>query len=274
MKERPIPFSGPMVRAIFDGRKTQTRRVVNFPLNVLHFGGNPVKLFGDWPLSEVGEFKDGYLEWECQSDVDDTVTDRTRCPYGVPGDRLWVREAWKVGAWRGDGRMALDYLASPEIDQTPWLNPPQDQFMKLKSQSYEDCDRALSAGSADIWEGEESLYEWQAGHSPCRRRPSRFMPRWASRIDLEITAVRVERVQEISEEDAFHEGGELPTCPACGYTYWDCRLHGDHRLCGRPEPLSAIPNFATLWDSINAKRGFPWALNPWVWVIEFRRLRP
>jgi hypothetical protein len=100
-------------------------------------------------------------------------------------------------------------------------------------------------------------------------KPSIHMPRWASRLTLRVTNVRVERVQEISEYDAIYEGVDVPTCPGCGYTYWDCLLLGDHSLCPKPSPEKAVPYFRSLWDSINAKRGYGWEANPWVWVISF-----
>jgi hypothetical protein len=97
------------------------------------------------------------------------------------------------------------------------------------------------------------------------------MPRWASRITLEVTGVRVERLQDISEEDALAEGIEPPRCPLCNYTLFDCQIHMDHHLCCKTEPASAIPVFAGTWDEINGKRA-PWESNPWVWVVEFRRV--
>lgn len=104
-------------------------------------------------------------------------------------------------------------------------------------------------------------------------RPSIFMHRWASRITLEVTDVRVQRLQDITEEDAIAEGVDAPRCEKCGYTLWDCKYHMDHRLCGEAEPKSAVPVFHSLWDRINAKRGFGWAANPWVFAYTFRRAK-
>ena len=182
MKERPILFSGEMVRAILEGRKTQTRRIV----------------------------KDG------------TPDDWNACPYGVIGDRLWVRETWRL--WDvlenyvgGQNTATVQYKAGP-----------------LGS------DRVLTV--SDEQRGNLSNLEND------RWRPSIFMPRWASRITLEITGVRVERLQEITEKDALAEG--------VGYAITrDCK----------------VPQFARLWDQINGKHA-PWESNPWVWVVEFKRV--
>ena len=130
------------------------------------------------------------------------------CPYGVPGDRLWVRETFYSNGMCKN-TMSCHYRATYNGLFTPDTVP----------------------------------WKWT---------PSIFMPRWASRITLEITGVRVERVQDISEEDARAEG--IPD-----------EYRAGHRIYYRPR-------FKTLWDSINAKRGFGWDSNPWVWVVEFKRV--
>jgi len=181
-RDHPILFSGPMVRAILEGRKTQTRRVVNpDPGSNI----NPVFL------------EDGQWQWE-------TVESRRRCPYGQPGERLWVRETfWNS---RGDDSMPTLYKA----DQDDLL--PADQ---------------------DYHQG-----PW---------KPSIHMPRWASRLTLNITEIRVERINDISVVDSRAEG--IPAAPA-----------------GSSENIDL---FAELWDSINANRGFGWESNPWVWAVTF-----
>ena len=202
MKEHPIIFSAEMVRAILDGRKTQTRRIVKpqpvaLPEIELEAGdviledGTPHKIVA--PAKNSGNAAAGRL-----------YRKRLRCPYGQPGDRLWVRESW----WEcTDNNDSPKYVA----DGPP---PTTDR------RQY-------------------------------RKRPSIHMPRWASRITLKVKAVRVERVQEIRREDALAEG----VSGGCGPNY-------DFALFG----------FKRLWDSINAKRGFGWDVNPWVWVIEFEPL--
>lgn len=204
VKERPILFSGSMVRAILEGRKTQTRRIVN--LN---------RAYHDCGRHEIMEWRNqngfwfGLYEWN-------TVA-RLQCPYGSVGERLWVRETWAPkSSW--DVEAGCLYKAS-EPDQ------------------YKDL--------------------------PFKWKPSIHMPRWASRINLEITGVRVERLNDISEADATAEGihnfgGDL------GLFGYDPK--------GTPCPMvggSATEAFALLWESINGPGS--WALNPWVWVVEFKR---
>lgn len=211
MKERPIIFSAPMVRAILDGRKTQTRRVV--------------KLTDSGRVKESGSPRNWHL---------DDPHAVMACPYGVPGDRLWVRETWQaffadeVPASRPRGpRHTMGIPAQPERESFVFyradgdLSHPED-------------------GSEAIW------------LSPLH------MPRWASRLTLEIVSVRVERVQEISEEDARAEGVRV-------WEEWQSR--DLPAVLNMHDPRDA---YAQLWDSINAKRA-PWESNPWVWVIEFRR---
>jgi hypothetical protein len=193
MKERPILFSGEMVRAILAGKKTQTRRVVK--LDVSNFF-DPPNCQDDkdagWPITTTRE--------------GDTVKAATLCPHGQPGDRLWVRETW---GHNGCGNCPIHYRA----DEPEWKN--------------------------------ESLNPNAKWH------PSIFMPRCASRILLEITAVRCERLQEITREDASAEG----------VVSFD--------------ELSTVDRYAILWESINGKTpGKRWEDNPWVWVIEFRRIEP
>lgn len=200
MKERPILFSAPMVRAILDGRKTQTRRAYK---NRKHpdFGC-------DIAASE--------LVREAQH-----VIDRA-CPYGQPGDRLWVRETW-----------------SSDDGKTAWY--------RADGETY-------NAG-----------LPW---------RPSIFMPRWASRITLEITGVRVERLNEISTEDAIAEGTPVTWGDWRGQApEWALRSIGPEY--GSPgshlwDNRTTVKNYGLLWESINGAGS--WAANPWVWCIEFKRL--
>ena len=148
----------------------------------------------------------------------------SRCPYGQVGDRLWVREAWHCD---GDPKF-VEY--NPEIG----LSATPDCFYR----ATEMC-RNPNAG-----------WRW---------RPSIHMPRWASRITLEITGVRVERLQDISEEDAKAEGVELI----------GARLVNDD---GSTTAYTHKMHFEALWDSINEDRGYSWESNPWVWVVNFKRI--
>jgi len=194
MKERPILFSGAMIRAILAGQKTQTRRAAK-----------PVK------HPDLGNpYDPGALVSELQH-----VIGRA-CPYGKPGDRLWVRETWSTHA-------CFDHL------------PPGE------------CPK--------------SIHYWADGEIKTgKRRPSIHMPRWASRILLEIVSVRVERLQSISEADAEAEG-----CAAepCDHKRQSCE---DAGCCGP----TAVGAYRCLWDSINGEGS--WAANPWVWVVEFKRI--
>jgi len=201
MKKRPIMFSAPMVRAILDGRKTQTRRILK-----------PT-------ASQVKVLNPDYsMRWQ-------------------PGDTLWVRETWKPGAWREDGRVAVDYRASLELTNTPWCHPPNfDDIWPVWT------DELMRNGSVCDHDG---IHHWQAGNSPMRWRPSIHMPQWASRITLAVEAVRVERLQDIGEADACAEG-------------WPKDENGP------------IVWHSALWDTINGAGS--WDANPWVSVTTFRRV--
>ncbi len=204
MKERPILFSGEMVRAILDGRKTMTRRIVTPQFSQKWGCGCPNK--------STFTLMNGDQEWKDAFAVHvDRLTPTGHwqwvfCPYGKPGDRLWVRETWAQVGMPGTLSGYIRYKADEQ--------------------------NAVGAYGAQKW------------------KPSIFMPRWASRITLEITGVRVERLQDISEENAEAEG-----------------CTGDHRA---DRDLDAAQEFRSLWDSINGKRA-SWTSNPWVWVIEFKR---
>lgn len=191
MKEIPILFSGEMVRAILDGRKTQTRRVIKLSNRSRH----------DEP-----PIYDSAIGWRFKGGPN------LQCPYGHPGDRLWVRETWGVLHQGSFGRIKDAYVY-----------------------------RATDDGAV---ERRYRDFKW---------RPSIHMPRGISRITLEITGVRVQRVQEISVEDCIAEGL---------VTY--AREHD--AKCDLQD------QFIALWDSINSARGFGWEENPWVWVIEFKRI--
>jgi hypothetical protein len=249
MKEHPILMNSAMVRATLAGSKTQTRRVVK-PQPSEHW--TPYSYGEVHKMREDGEFVMrkgapvvlgfGPSNW----DGDEAYA----CPYGQPGDRLWVREAFDPieGQSPTHPVIGVDYRASH-----PTRYPTEEDRHK--------------AGSDAI-----NIYQWRIkdSHGMRKWKPSIHMPRWASRIDLEITSVRVERLQDISETDAAAEGIEGATI--CGVRYWrDYSLSDDEAQCS-PMLTSQIASFRSLWESINGPGS--WDSNPWVWVIEFRRVQP
>lgn len=195
MKERPILFSGPLVRAILEGRKTQTRRII----------------------------KPSWSRCLDPGDPDDQKSIIAHGRYGIPGDRLWVRETW--AQFERDSQVGIAYRASCPVDEFDYVGPAG-TFERIR------------------------INRW---------RPSIYMPRWASRITLEVTGVRVERVRGITGADAHAEGVDIYE--------GGCVVQ-----CFNTQDQMAVEKFAALWDSINGKReGASWAANPWVWVVEFRR---
>jgi hypothetical protein len=214
-----------MSRAILAGTKTQTRRFVTG----VEFRGGGGKDGPDWNDPSAWGWADEYGdEWALVKDsgVDHVI----RCPYGVPGDRLWVRETWRPRIAHGHGMDACD------CDDV-WVN-------------------YAAGGEGRFISGGDVSAEWTMPKAALRGKnvPGIHMPRWASRITLEVTEVRVQRLQEISEEDAKAEG-VFPTAGS--------------RLPTRPHQRA----FRILWDSINGKRA-PWESNPWVWAVSFRTLAP
>jgi hypothetical protein len=213
-----------MVRAILEGRKTQTRRVIKPqpPEEALDAGC----LRGSGP-------DDGLWTRLDSKDLLEAgiVGDNFRCPYGVEGDRLWVREAF--------------------------------QPLFAEGIKFRDANWQTGEGYAIRYVATDGRTEWmdQDDNITDRCKPGIHMPRWASRLALEIAKVRVERVQEISEEDAIAEGISDTTLSA-SYSGTAHKTHGRCKL-----------EYASLWDHLNAKRGFAWDTNPWVWVLEFRSER-
>ncbi|HGP0335459.1 TPA: hypothetical protein ACLE2I_004670 [Klebsiella quasipneumoniae] len=219
MKERGMIFNGEMVRAILDGRKTQTRR--------------PIK-WKQTRFTEIGEREDG-SKWPWSEDADHACDFWHPCPFGAVGDRIWVRETFQGPLVHEE--LFEEYSAYPEKFETP-----------------EYCEYAADGGvRPEYCDLDDNLrHGW---------RPSIHMPRWASRILLEITGVRVERLNTISEEDARAEGIIDGGCLNCG--------EPEPCGCANPEP-DATDAFAYLWQSIYGADS--WQANPWVWVIEFKRV--
>lgn len=196
MTERPILFSGPMVRAILEGRKTQTRRILK-PQPIEHDG-----------IIECGPAIAGSMHALHQWLI------ANKCPYGKPGGtRLWVRE--KHAVWHRDG----------------WVE-----------------------GGVTIEPADRGVYYWAdqgAMHQVGKWTPSIHMPRWASRITLEVEGVRVERLQDITRGDAMAEGCPFPN------------------MADGPDPRKW---YEELWNQINGPGS--WEANPWVWVVGFKVIKP
>lgn len=219
MKERPILMSAPMVNALLEGRKTQTRRIVK-------------QKHLPWIENSIDNFLSG--KW-----------DRRPFPHGQPGDRLWVKETFGI----------------------------------TESQSYADgqSDEVIIY-RADGWKDDTGHFKW---------KPSIFMPRWASRILLEVTDIRVERLQDISEEDAEAEG--IYGAYIENGWYWRNYMLSDEEAECSPMLTSPIESYRSLWETINGedlplrdadgkvigKRHNParWEANPYVWAISFRRIK-
>lgn len=214
VKTRPIIFGADSIRAILEGRKTQTRRVIQPQPRPTHY--KPCQ----------GCKEDGTVVWHFFNEYLSADTDARMCPYGKRRERLWVREAHAFVA----DEFGLSSGVAFRDDWIEWLS--DDALL--------DGQTVYNASNPDAW-------KWR---SPI------FMPRWASRITLELTDVRVERLDEIDEADAIAEGvdvvGELLTK----------RERADER----------INQYCWAWDELNAKRGFGWDVNPWVWVLSFKKV--
>lgn len=224
-RERPILFSGEMVRAILAGRKVQTRRPIvpqpepRAPRRMLvPEDGARTGQPGVWLFDE---------RWEDEYGRHGVLIEPRRCPYGAVGDRLWVRETHAL-------------VAEPILASAPGIAYRADGAVRWL-ESLPDGLTVYNVVKPEIW-------KW---------RPSIFMRREWSRIELEITGVRVERLDEISVDDVQAEGIERVEDEAHAGQYW------------REE---TVARFAELWDGINAARGYPFHAAPWVWVIEFRRI--
>lgn len=222
-KEKPIIFSTDMVKAIIDGRKTQTRRLIQ-----------PKKKNAEgFKVGKRVHSNEVYSVWEIDENEHEICD--LACPYGQSGDTLWVREPFS------------------------YLEP--EHFFRGSRFVYK----------ADIdWDSEEVRQDYIKAGYPYQWKPSIYMPREAARLFLKIKSIRVERLQDITEEDALAEGSFLDRCTCSQmsrknddtpikkmfHQTWCC-IHGYE--------------FSSLWDSINGKK-HPWNSNPWVWVIEFEKI--
>lgn len=275
MKERPILFSGPMVLQVLAGTKTHTRRVAPISeLNIKPYSDGLVTWGVNFtkPVKGVlGSHSGGkFSELQARSIIASQFN-----PYGRPGDRLWVRETWQYAGFTEDGYPFVRYQA--------------DGARRLHDRSPSD---EWSERWTDIWAGLSgpSNFDIDGTASDRRWRPSIHMPRWASRIVLEVTGVRVERLQDISAADAMAEGVFFTDYGRkCGHTGngWtdvgDCPAPTEHhpqrpgwawkQTTSHEQCLCSPTNaFGNLWEHINGPGS--WDANPWVWVIEFKRTTP
>lgn len=232
MKERPILFSAPMVLANRSGIKTQTRRTRG--LDRIN------KAPEAWAVVSNEFDRPGFVHFRYMLDGSDDTW--IRCPYGVAGDRLWVKEAWESYRESSPDRAA--------IMEALWEG--------VQSGRLPIVGAALSIPMAD---GEtRAVYRADFDDDTAREigpwKSPIFMPRWASRDTLEMVSVRPERLHEITEEDAIAEGciaGLMIDLPASGVRW------------------TARENYRSLWESINGPDS--WAKNPWCWAISYRRLQ-
>jgi hypothetical protein len=237
VKERPILFSGPMVRALLAGSKTQTRRVCKVR-NIRDEFLRPGAFHGGQRKSGYWAFRPWNAFSLLQGNGDPLPDYAIRCPYGAPGDQLWVRETWADvhpvqihnGRYNQPGRAGIP-------------GPPRVPYRTVYRADGE---------IAPLYFSEEPPYRSFDGdiieHGSATWKPSIHMPRAASRLTLEVTEVRVERVLDISEEDALAEGAKL-----------------DH---GFLNTVSCRADFERIWIDINGQAS--WDANPWVWVVGFK----
>jgi hypothetical protein len=218
MKLRPILFSTPMVMALLAGRKKQTRRIVKLP---------------KWSTQDWEDFTaiDDYVSIICESSGCEAEID---CPYGQPGDVLWVRE-------------------SLQIFKRPGL---------YEAYRYAD-------GEVRVWEHERPEYDEGAtvkiDWSKVKKTPSIHVPKKYCRLFLQIKSVRVERLQDITEADAIAEGIEQVDTDRGGAPIWK-----NYEGKGIHIWMSPVNSYQSLWEKINGPES--WEVNPWVWVVEFERI--
>lgn len=224
----PTIFSGPMVLSILSGIKSQTRRII----------------------------KPEWLRCLDLEDTDDQIKALSMCPYGKPGDQLWVRETWKIGSFMEGEPVTFQYRADgKEAEENRFARAPEntikyeDWYERI---CYQSSDQLLSMGWSKM--DRDGCYEWEWGKSPLPWRSPIFMPRWASRITQEIISIKIQRLNEMTDTDAREEGA-----PASISLGWD-----GNRV------RSYLESFIDIWDKLNADRGYGWIDNPYVWVINFK----
>ncbi len=239
-KERPILFSTDMVRAILAGRKTQTRRIIK---------PQPYRDLDGWWKFEGLRPKAARNTGAIASNVSVENWPLFASPYGYPGDRLWVRETWLPGAWDAHSGM-IKAIYKADMKKSGWIIPyPDDDDCKKFNHLWQSiCDELDRKG---IHPDASGMYQFnRVQKQPLSWRPSIHMPRAACRLLLQITDVRIERLNDITPADAIKEGCQYASDTAEEYMYTDW--------------------YKNLWTSINGPDS--WEANPLVWVITFNPL--
>ncbi|MCW2463385.1 ASCH domain-containing protein [Elizabethkingia anophelis] len=238
-KFKPILFSTEMVQAILEGKKTMTRRILDTGIETM-------------PENTVVHITDNGAMAHFQSK---SFNPSNIC--GVKGkfeigDILYVRETLRIGAWnKGYAACAFDYKASPKLIKTPFIEFPVIKHFDMLSKALSQLD---SLGVRP--------HTWAPGKSPLPWIPAIHMPKEAARIFLEVTDVRVERLRDISEEDAIAEGFGKIVNEKYIHPGWFLNHLNNHHM------FNAIDSFASMWVKLNGKGA--WKQNPWVWVYEFK----
>lgn len=307
IKERPILFSGPMIRAILEGRKTQTRRVIKPQPRIFESG----KVDGFVFDSDTHSWME-FFRLSTGETVKSSFRPDLSCPYGKAGDRKFTSfkqasppsNGWYWVKWEPADQEKLVLLTHVPLEAQD-DTPDHDVYNWVWQESEQGDPESVCLDIADpleiqwkrpgdrLWcretwanvtdDGRPECFIYKADQGELSQykiwKPSIHMPRKASRILLEIVNVRVERLQDISEEDAIAEGIQPLDI---GYRLWDDYLNngGDHKGSYYPGFRNPIKSFRFLWDSINSLwdsingKTYPWDSNPWVWVLEFRVLEP
>lgn len=254
--EHPILFNGEMVRAILDGRKTQTRRIISIR-NTIH--SEDIHTNHNAEITNVsrhtGSFWSFGLSWDVVG-IEQYDNTTVKCPFGDVGDTLWVRESLRrfrrldflenklvvPNQQYGYGIESIEYSEMPKEEQK-WTA----QYMATGTAV------PYALGTKEGWCG-IALWQWKN-----KTLPSIHMPRWASRITLEITDIRAEKLQYIGYKECLAEGTEK---------YKNISI--DEEIPFEIEARLTKDIFANEWDAIYSKNGFSWQSNPWVWVINFK----
>ena len=249
-KERPIVLTAQEVNAVLAGNKTQHR--VPFDFEFIKDVNVPiVQKVADETNCTLSELVTGAYQDGSVYDFD--------CPFGEIGDRLWVQEDWRVGAWREIGSvLAIDYKASPDITNTPWVQVSADEDgKKFEAVWIAVTDELDSKG---VKTNDDGHYHWPAGQAPLDWRDASTMERWASRLLLEITDIRIERIKDISEADAKAMGLKPDYCD---HKYQAC------------EDIGCIGIWASaLFLHLRHEKKLAVHYTDWVWVIDFKVVEP